>query len=525
MTAIGIYGDNDPGRVTAFENWLGRSVDQVLVSLNQSSWPDFEGSILFETSLWSHTGHSIMWSVPLIVNGASLDQAATGAYDSYWLDAARAIAATPGNDPIIIRTGWEFNLPGGQPWADAGHEAAYVASFQHFVDEFRSVSGRFRFDWNFNIGQNDPSPSYPGDNYVDTISIDDYYNQAWDSTDPVQAFNYNVSRPNGLQFLQDFATAHHKPVAFSEWGVQNDNAGPYINLMSKWFADHNVLYQNYWNSNSGFAGRLDDGSKPDAATAFRADFGPPLPPPSPPPDPTPGITVYGNDGPNTLYGSAGNDTLFGFGADDVIFGQDGNDEIHGGAGNDHLYGQSGNDTIYAEGGDDQVFGGAGSDYLYGQDGNDIIFAEDGDDEIYGGAGNDTLYGQAGNDKIYGEDGNNILMGGDGNDLLVGGIGNDIVNGENGDDTLVGGPGNDILTGGAGKDTFVFGPGSGADQITDFEPGIDHIDLTGYHLAANSLQVKDIDNNHDVLVTLSASDNIVLTGVHANQLHLSTDFIL
>lgn len=517
MTSVGIYGDNNPSGVSAFEAWLGRPVDQVLVSLNQSSWSDFEGSISFEKSLWSNSGHSIMWSVPLIVDGATLDQAAAGAYDNYWLDAAKALASTPGTDPIIVRTGWEFNIPGGQPWADAGHEAAYVASFQHFVDVFDSVSNRFEFDWNFNIGQNDPSASYPGDKYVNIISIDDYYNQTWDSTDPVQAFNYNVTRPYGLQWLQDFATAHGKPTAFSEWGVQNDNAGPYIDLMSKWFADHDVMYQNYWNSDAGFAGRLDDGSKPDAAAAYKADFGPPTP--------TAGVTLFGHDGPDTLYGTAGNDTIFGLGGDDVIFGQDGDDEIHGGPGNDHLYGQGGNDTIFAEAGDDQVFGGAGNDNLYGQEGNDTIFGEDGDDVIYGGPGNDVLYGQAGNDKLYGEDGNNKLFGGDGNDLLVGGSGNDILNGENGDDILMGGPGNDILTGGPGKDTFVFSLGSGADKITDFEPGIDHIDLTGYHLAAKALVIRDIDNHHDTLITLSPHDSIVLAGIHANQLHIGVDIIL
>jgi endoglucanase len=98
----------------------------------------------------------------------------------------------------------------------------------------------------------------------------------------------------------------------------------------------------------------------------------------------------------------------------------------------------------------------------------------GNDTIYGGTGNDTLYAEGGNDSLYGEDGNDLLDGGAGTDLLVGGTGND---------TLVGWGGNDTLTGGAGSDQFRYGSYSGfhtrdvgADQINDFEMGIDTIAL-------------------------------------------------
>jgi cysteinyl-tRNA synthetase, unknown class len=111
---------------------------------------------------------------------------------------------------------------------------------------------------------------------------------------------------------------------------------------------------------------------------------------------------------------------------------------------------------------DVINGGAGADYLAGNRGNDVIRA---------GAGNDIVYGEWGRDYIDGGDGNDILWGNDNNDTLLGGAG---------DDRLVGDRGNDQLTGGAGQDIFVyenFVPRTlGRDEITDFEVGVDRIEL-------------------------------------------------
>jgi Ca2+-binding RTX toxin-like protein len=99
-------------------------------------------------------------------------------------------------------------------------------------------------------------------------------------------------------------------------------------------------------------------------------------------------------------------------------------------------------------------------YLFNNDPRSYI------DNAIGGSGNDTLVGNA----IA-----NTLSGGAGNDILSGGGGNDI---------LIGGTGIDTLTGGTGTDTFVFATGDSSpvagqhDLITDFTPGVDHIDLSG-----------------------------------------------
>ena len=63
------------------------------------------------------------------------------------------------------------------------------------------------------------------------------------------------------------------------------------------------------------------------------------------------------------------------------------------------------------------------------------------------------------------------------DLLLGGAGDDVLVGGGGDDILSGGAGDDRMTGGAGADVFVVRPGGGADEVMDFEVGVDRLDLS------------------------------------------------
>ena len=98
-------------------------------------------------------------------------------------------------------------------------------------------------------------------------------------------------------------------------------------------------------------------------------------------------------------------------------------------------------------------------------------------------------------------------------------------GGNGDDTLDGGNGRDLLAGGAGADVFVFATGTNRDTITDFEDGIDQIDLTGLapagitefaHLAIS-------DNGVDAVVMLDGGNYVTLLNTLAADLD-ATDFI-
>ncbi|WP_454883803.1 glycosyl hydrolase [Sphingomonas oryzagri] len=263
-----------PEALRSFEAWLGCRVDGVSVHTGQASWPDWAGSIGYVMALWSGSGRRLYWSVPLIPEGANLEDGARGAYDGRYVSAAKAIlAGSPGNGAIEIRTGWEFNQ-NHMPWSSSGLEAEFGGTFRHFVKAFRRVSGRFRFEWAPAIGGRvDPARSYPGDAYVDIVGIDAYYNVRWDSPDAAMAWANNVRRPYGFDWLERFAATHRKPTAYGEWGVMSPRAAPYVRQAALWYASHPVVYQSYWNSDSSFPGRLTSARLAGPAAAYRQAFG------------------------------------------------------------------------------------------------------------------------------------------------------------------------------------------------------------------------------------------------------------
>jgi Ca2+-binding RTX toxin-like protein len=144
------------------------------------------------------------------------------------------------------------------------------------------------------------------------------------------------------------------------------------------------------------------------------------------------------------------------------------DSLMGGDGNDIIFGLGENDTLKAGLGDDEIYGGDGNDGIFGEDGQDYAEGGAGDDTILGGNGNDELYGQKGNDSIDGGEGDDWVGGDDGNDTLLGGIG---------EDTLIGGLGSDNLSGGTGIDIFGVSKASGLDNILDFTPGEDQLQVS------------------------------------------------
>lgn len=372
MTALGVYQGYDLQAVARFEQWLGRPVDNLLAFVGHQDWADFTGGARWAAEdIYSGIDRSVIWSVPLIVEGANLGDAAQGDYNGYYRQAAEALAATrPGDGEIWVRTGWEFNAT-WFPWAAEGQEAEFAAAYRQFVETFRDVSDRFRFEWNVNAGngggaQINPADAYPGDAYVDVIAMDFYWGPQWgDPADPDAAWNWMVNRPYGLQWLEDFADSRGKPTAYAEWGVNSKDGAAFIAKADAWFDSHDVLYQNYWDSDVAFPGRISDNSDPATGDAYRRYFAdasspeqppPPPPPPAeepPPPAPTPGVNTGGTRAAEVVAGTDGNDTLRGQGGNDSIYGGDGDDRIRGGGGTDWILGGEGEDTfVYRRG--DQV---------------------------------------------------------------------------------------------------------------------------------------------------------------------------
>jgi len=72
---------------------------------------------------------------------------------------------------------------------------------------------------------------------------------------------------------------------------------------------------------------------------------------------------------------------------------------------------------------------------------------------------------------------------------------------------------------------VLSRGSGHDVVQDFQSGVDHIDLSAWHVrSAGRLLASAVESGGNTTITLSPTDSIELDGVHLSQLH-SSDFIL
>lgn len=219
-------------------------------------------------------------------------------------------------------------------------------------------------------------------------------------------------------------------------------------------------------------------------------------------------------GPNSI-------TLTGNELANALTGNEHDNSIEGGAGNDTIYGGDGSDTLSGSAGSDKLFGGAGDDVYIIADADSLTGATDLlTEDITGGI--DTIItsvnitlpqyfenlilngtvldatGNSDNNLITGSASNNLINGSGGNDTLIGGAGAD---------TLLGGLGNDLLTGGSGIDVFRYTGSNGNDTISDYEVGIDQVQLMGGVTVASSA---DVSGNAQI--TLSSGDIITLIGV-------------
>lgn len=507
MAGMGIYVGNDPDSVAAFENWIGEPVQFLAAHTGQADWTDWTNSISWLADQFQHESATLTWSIPMFADGGSLAKGASGAYDAHYTDAARALlAASNGDDKIYVRVGEEFN-GNWMTWSAAGKEKDFIETYRNFVDAFRAVSDKFVFEWNVNVGDfgMNPADAYPGDDYVDIIGMDFYYDIQFNNKDPLAAWDSMVNRKYGLQWLEDFAKAHGKPTAYSEWGVNSDTAGAYIQKAYEWFESHNVVYQQYWDSDEAFAGALNDGSYPNASSAFKDTFGPP-----------PRHIVTGDGIGNVLIGAAEASELYGMAGNDTLTGKSGDDVLNGGTGADRMIGGAGNDTYYVDNVGDVVveYSGGGTDKVFANISHTLA-ANVENLELTGTAGLAGT-GNALANIIIGNSGNNVLKGMDGDDTLKGMAGNDTLEGGSGNDVLDGGAGSDIMKGGAGNDLYIVDRTT--DQVVELAgEGIDTVRATISHTLSANVENLELGAMSDIFGIGNGLANKITGNAGANNL--------
>ena len=248
---------------------------------------------------WKSSGLTMIWGVPMLPynsssSGATLQQGATGAYNSYFLKLAQDMVAG-GEADSIIRIGWEFN-GGWFPWAANGQASAFIGYWQQIVNTMRSVPGQqFTFEWNPTLGDSgvgNLAEYYPGSAYVDYIGPD-VYDQEWGyygapgcsgTTCQQDAFTTMLTESGGLNWFASFAGQEGKPIVLPEWGLGaidptdlngtyvNEELGggddpTFINDMIGWMTAHDVHEASYWDFQQDAIG-----SVPLGAAAFLADL-------------------------------------------------------------------------------------------------------------------------------------------------------------------------------------------------------------------------------------------------------------
>lgn len=191
---------------------------------------------------------------------------------------------------------------------------------------------------------------------------------------------------------------------------------------------------------------------------------------------------------------------------------------------------SGNDTVINSGlvrneirmygGDDRFLdkGGQVSGAILGGEGDDlfVIRSKNFDLRESAGQGVDTVKSSVSWDldqnfeigRLMGT--KNINLKADFGDVfLYGNAGKNTIIGAFGNDKIDGGKGDDTLTGRTGMDEFVFKRGTGDDVITDFQDGVDLIDLSSYKGIGSFGDLVLKQAGADVVISLLDGDTVTL----------------
>lgn len=171
-------------------------------------------------------------------SGESGGAAASGAYDSRWAQQLQALKAQWGSraaSNMNIRFAHEFN-GNWYPWSvNTGDVTNFTTAWRRSYNLVQTNFPGAKVVWCPNAGSSwnyDIRTLWPGDQYVDIVSVDSYNNYPF--TDTPDEFNAKINSvssfggPTGIETFRQFAAAHGKPMAISEWsnaGTANQGGG------------------------------------------------------------------------------------------------------------------------------------------------------------------------------------------------------------------------------------------------------------------------------------------------------------
>ncbi|HVY08622.1 MAG TPA: glycosyl hydrolase [Mycobacteriales bacterium] len=278
-----------------FGVWRGRPITSATDFQTNASWQAFDSTErVIKDWRGQNAGIRLSIAVPLWAGyGDHLAAAASGYYDQHFVTMARRLVAA-GLGDSVLRIGWEFNggwfrwgiTAHGKPYQYATRAREFASAWRHIVTAIRSVKGgHFGFDWCVSAGPHyrHLDLAYPGNSYVDYIGMDVYdWNRAGVANTPSARWHAILHQGTGLSWLAKFAAAHGKQVSIPEWAlvhdsVQRKHSGgddkSFVRHMHRWFATHNLGYENYFNASDGWMSFQMNGSSnqfPVAGKVYRS---------------------------------------------------------------------------------------------------------------------------------------------------------------------------------------------------------------------------------------------------------------
>jgi hypothetical protein len=277
-------------RTAQAERWAGRPFDFVTVYPAYGSWAEMADSAWTATLMRGYRGR-LAYGLPLLPNNrrGQWQDVLSGRNDQVFRKIARDLRVN-GRGDAAVRVGLEANGDWFAWGATASTADEFRAAFRRVVKIMNAESPQLTFWFDISAGYGLPGQRnrmdalnllYPGDAYVDGISIDHYDFWGLKATSNARwATALKPSRGPGLADAAAFARKHRKGFGVPEWGVHGtEGAGDnpfFIKKMHEFFmANRDVLvFECYFNEPDPYIRNaiFSPVQMPKSSAAYRAYF-------------------------------------------------------------------------------------------------------------------------------------------------------------------------------------------------------------------------------------------------------------